>query len=57
MAVAKRDGPDFFFLANAHSQKFADIEKNPWFWAIWLIMVGGQALIGALHSRGSSKQY
>lgn len=29
MAVAKRTGPDFLFLANAHSQKFNDIEKNP----------------------------
>ncbi|KAK5173203.1 uncharacterized protein LTR77_003325 [Saxophila tyrrhenica] len=28
MAVAKRSGPDFLFLANAHSQKFDDIEKN-----------------------------
>jgi len=28
MAVAKRTGPDFLFLANAHSQKFHDIEKN-----------------------------
>ena len=28
MAVAKRSGPDFVFLANAHSQKFDDIEKN-----------------------------
>lgn len=28
MAVAKRSGPDFFFLANANSQKFDDIEKN-----------------------------
>ena len=28
MAVAKRSGPDFLFLANAHSQKFNDIEKN-----------------------------
>ena len=28
MAVAKRTGPDFLFLANAHSQKFDDIEKN-----------------------------
>lgn len=27
MAVAKRSGPDFLFLANAHSQKFDDIEK------------------------------
>ena len=29
MAVAKRSGPDFLFLANAHSQKFNDIEKHP----------------------------
>jgi general stress protein 26 len=29
MAVAKRTGPDFLFLANAHSQKFNDIESNP----------------------------
>lgn len=28
MAVAKRTGPDFLFLANAHSQKFDDLEKN-----------------------------
>jgi len=28
MAVAKRTGPDFLFLANAHSQKFNDIETN-----------------------------
>lgn len=28
MAVAKRSGPDFLFLANANSQKFNDIEKN-----------------------------
>lgn len=28
MAVAKRSGPDFIFLANAHSRKFDDIEKN-----------------------------
>jgi len=28
MAVAKRSGPDFLFLSNAHSQKFDDIEKN-----------------------------
>lgn len=27
MAVAKRTGPDFLFLANAHSQKFSDLEK------------------------------
>ena len=28
MAVAKRTGPDFLFLANAHSQKFADLKNN-----------------------------
>ena len=28
MAVAKRDGPDFFFLANAHSRKFEDLEAD-----------------------------
>ena len=28
MAVAKRSGPDFLFLANANSQKFDDIENN-----------------------------
>lgn len=28
MAVAQRSGPDFLFLANAHSRKFDDIEKN-----------------------------
>ncbi|TKA24224.1 hypothetical protein B0A50_05988 [Salinomyces thailandicus] len=28
MAVAKRSGPDFLFLANAHSQKFDDLEQN-----------------------------
>lgn len=28
MAVAKRSGPDFLFLANAHSRKFMDIEGN-----------------------------
>lgn len=26
MAVAKRSGPDFLFLANNHSKKFEDIE-------------------------------
>ena len=29
MAVAKRTGPDFLFRANAHSQKFDDLEKGP----------------------------
>ena len=28
MAVAKRVGPDFLFLANKHSQKFQDIEHS-----------------------------
>lgn len=28
MVVAKRAGPDFLFLANGHSQKFSDIEKD-----------------------------
>ena len=28
MAVAKRTGPDFLFIANANSQKFDDIKKN-----------------------------
>lgn len=28
MAVAKRSGPDFLFLANANSKKFKDIENN-----------------------------
>lgn len=28
MAVAKRTGPDFLFLANAHSQKFTDLEHH-----------------------------
>ena len=28
MAVAKRQGPDFFFLGNAHSQKFQDIDAD-----------------------------
>ena len=28
MAVAKRVGPDFLFLANNHSQKFQDLEHN-----------------------------
>ena len=28
MAVAKRDGPDFLFLANVHSQKFSDLEND-----------------------------
>lgn len=27
MAVAKRSGPDFLFLANGHSRKFQDLEK------------------------------
>ncbi|KAF2501291.1 blue light-inducible protein-like protein Bli-3 [Lophium mytilinum] len=29
MAVAKRVGPDFLFLANLHSNKFKDIKENP----------------------------
>jgi len=28
MAVAKRNGPDFLFLANTHSQKFEDIKNS-----------------------------
>jgi general stress protein 26 len=28
MAIARRDGPDFLFLANANSQKFADLDAN-----------------------------
>ncbi|KAF2827695.1 hypothetical protein CC86DRAFT_393769 [Ophiobolus disseminans] len=28
MAVAKRIGPDFLFLANKHSQKFVDLDQN-----------------------------
>ncbi|KAF2025055.1 hypothetical protein EK21DRAFT_104250 [Setomelanomma holmii] len=28
MAIAKRAGPDFLFLGNAHSKKFTDLEKN-----------------------------
>ncbi|KAL9099342.1 MAG: hypothetical protein Q9163_005147 [Psora crenata] len=28
MAVAKRAGPDFLFLANAHSKKFSDLDHN-----------------------------
>lgn len=28
MAVAKREGPDFLFLANVNSQKFKDIKNN-----------------------------
>lgn len=28
MAVAKRTGPDFLFLANNHSQKFKDLSAN-----------------------------
>ena len=28
MAIAKRSGPDFLFLANNHSQKFKDIEHD-----------------------------
>ncbi|ORY04769.1 hypothetical protein BCR34DRAFT_491276 [Clohesyomyces aquaticus] len=29
MATASRRGPDFLFLANVHSQKFADLSNNP----------------------------
>lgn len=28
MAIAKRSGPDFLYLANANSEKFSDLEKN-----------------------------
>lgn len=28
MAVAKRTGPDFLFLANKHASKFQDLEQN-----------------------------
>jgi general stress protein 26 len=28
MAIARRDGPDFLFLANAHAQKFTDLDQN-----------------------------
>ena len=28
MKISKRDGPDFIFLANHHSQKFEDIEND-----------------------------
>ncbi|MCJ1456308.1 hypothetical protein MMC28_006668 [Mycoblastus sanguinarius] len=28
MAIAKRVGPDFLFLANKHSTKFSDLEQN-----------------------------
>lgn len=28
MAVAKRTGPDFLFLANKHSRKFQDLDQN-----------------------------
>ncbi|KAF9701958.1 hypothetical protein EKO04_000584 [Ascochyta lentis] len=28
MATARRDGPDFLFLANNHSRKFSDLESN-----------------------------
>jgi len=28
MAIAKRTGPDFLFLGNAHSKKFSDLENN-----------------------------
>jgi general stress protein 26 len=28
MALARRDGPDFLFLSNAHAQKFTDLDQN-----------------------------
>ncbi|KAF2085414.1 hypothetical protein K490DRAFT_46901 [Saccharata proteae CBS 121410] len=28
MAIAERKGPDFLFIANAHSQKFSDLEHD-----------------------------
>ncbi|KAJ4384732.1 hypothetical protein N0V86_000334 [Didymella sp. IMI 355093] len=28
MATARRDGPDFLYLANKHSKKFSDLESN-----------------------------
>jgi general stress protein 26 len=28
MAIARRDGPDFLFLANKHSRKFSDLDGN-----------------------------
>jgi general stress protein 26 len=28
MAIAKRSGPDILYLANIHSRKFSDLEKN-----------------------------
>jgi general stress protein 26 len=28
MAIARRDGPDFLFLANKHSKKFSDLDQN-----------------------------
>lgn len=28
MAIAKRNGPDLLFLANAHSTKFSDLDAN-----------------------------
>jgi general stress protein 26 len=28
MGIAKRNGPDFLFIANAHSQKFSDLSDN-----------------------------
>jgi len=28
MAIARRDGPDFLFLANKHSRKFSDLDAN-----------------------------
>ena len=29
MAIAKRTGPDFLFVANTNSLKFSDLEKDP----------------------------
>lgn len=29
MAIAKRTGPDFLFIANIHSKKFEDMKSNP----------------------------
>jgi general stress protein 26 len=28
MAIARRDGPDFLFLANAHARKFSDLSED-----------------------------
>ncbi|KAA6414085.1 MAG: hypothetical protein FRX48_02447 [Lasallia pustulata] len=29
MGIAKREGPDFYFLSNKHSRKFQDLDNNP----------------------------